>query len=495
MPERQQRIKGRLSNRENSRESSNLGINYSNVEVSTSRGQSFQDMGRGNQRGRRGDRIDRGREVEGERGGQDRNRSKPRGDRVRGEGRIRGNSNRGANGSQGSNRKLEVKPKGSILSRITRAAPGSQPEENDSEEDEERDDSENFEASYSDGGDEEGYSKYSDSQDNDSGLVRYSQEDGEESEEDDFRKEAQKPQPAKPRIILKRQQPQEEERKPPSSILKPYVPKIEPGLPPLVKRPSEKELTPLGRNTSTNMSSFLQDKSGDNDLLMKKYKLYLQRRKKKCADFSSELDKMLVAVEKLDTERAQCMGMCSRQEIRDRESQNNVDVFERLPGAHKRMDAQLAIKKFTRSSADKNLDIPEILRPPFFLHQSLEHIMTKVVDDDLKEVSTFVSPHSERERVEFLDIYLFVSDRLRSLRQDMNILQSHLPGIATSKLYITILEQIVRFYIISANELLDQEDFSPTVNQTALSSVSTSLVDSYSLARKSLANLIGKSSE
>jgi len=56
-----------------------------------------------------------------------------------------------------------------------------------------------------------------------------------------------------------------------------------------------------------------------------------------------------------------------------------VDFFER--------NGSKFVKKFSRSSADKHLDDPENLRPPFFIFKTVEYIVKEILDDDTKEES------------------------------------------------------------------------------------------------------------
>ena len=69
--------------------------------------------------------------------------------------------------------------------------------------------------------------------------------------------------------------------------------------------------------------------------------------------------------------------MCSEQERQQRISVNKRHVAELIMG---NVDEQFQmIKKYERSSADKELNIPEILRSPFVLHETVEYLL-KVVN-------------------------------------------------------------------------------------------------------------------
>lgn len=200
-----------------------------------------------------------------------------------------------------------------------------------------------------------------------------------------------------------------------------------------------------------------------------------------------ELQNLLVKLENIDLNNTSCFGMCPQEEIMKRQANKDIDIFERTENTQqKQIKPDFAIKKFTRSSADQLLDIPALLRPPFILLKTIEHILSRVIDDDSRDTSQFPPPNDGRPRVEYLDIYLYVSDRLRSVKQDIQILSSHCPEIFSSKIIITVYEQIVRFYIVSCNELLSAEGFEPRINLEQLSSAFTSLIECYRLSRKNL---------
>jgi hypothetical protein len=289
------------------------------------------------------------------------------------------------------------------------------------------------------------------------------------------------PPPPPPRIEL----PKERVRKAPVEL---------PMLQALNSRVSERETGGTPHNKEVNSTLLAKvDRFADNDLMTRKYRLYLQKRKKKCIGGPRELMALANKFESLDLKNASCFAMCSQEEMVKRQQQRDIDLLERTDDpAEKKMRLDYAIKKFTRSSADQHLDKPEILRPPFILSKTLEHIMTRILDDDSKDVSQFPPPNDGRPRAEYLDIYLFVSDRLRSIKQDIQILSSHCPEIFGSKIVIQIYEQIVRFYILSCNELLDREGFDPKINLEQLSSAFTSLMHCYKYARQSLAAMYQK---
>ena len=263
---------------------------------------------------------------------------------------------------------------------------------------------------------------------------------------------------------------------------------------PFTKRTSEKESigTPHNRELYQRLL-FRIETNPVSEALAKKYRLYLQIRKKKMVGASKELFVVLGKIEKLECEHTACIGMCSQEELDDRQAKGEVDVFERDPNrATKYISHLFAVKKFKRSSADQLLDRPMILRSPFILSKTLDHLMSRVLDDDSLPQSVFPAPSSDQNRVEYFDCYLYISDRLRSVRQDIQIISAHCPEIRATRLIIITLEQTVRFYIISCNELVGKKGYESKINLEQLSSAFTSLIECYSLARIKLSQYYSK---
>ncbi|KAL1452905.1 hypothetical protein WDU94_007090 [Cyamophila willieti] len=92
---------------------------------------------------------------------------------------------------------------------------------------------------------------------------------------------------------------------------------------------------------------------------------------------------------------------------------------------HFKADRNLMVKCYHRSAAGMELNDPVLLRPTPVLIQTVHHLMTRVV---------------KSKRVPWCEVHWFVSDRLRSVRQDANIQQIEPNG------YVMILEQCVQFY-------------------------------------------------
>jgi hypothetical protein len=157
-----------------------------------------------------------------------------------------------------------------------------------------------------------------------------------------------------------------------------------------------------------------------------------------------------------------CMDMCPLRERLDRQEARTLSAFEIIPGTGSKavgdvplVDHSKAVKKYKRAAASQKLN-PDDVRPPDILVKTNNYLMNDIVD---------------RTDQPFYEVYRFVSDRMRSFRQDF-VCQSIKDTRA-----ITVYEQMARFHIISFAELLEEprETFDPIQNYEKLSQTLTSL--------------------
>ena len=141
------------------------------------------------------------------------------------------------------------------------------------------------------------------------------------------------------------------------------------------------------------------------DMLKKKYLIHIKKRRRKLKGVRGYLKDLVYRLENLEIERSHALGMCPINEKQRRIELKEVDFFEK--------NGNKFVKKFSRSSADKHLDDPKNLRPPFFLLKTTEYIIKNILDDDSKDSSVFGL--KDGERCTFFDIYQFASDRFRGM--------------------------------------------------------------------------------
>jgi hypothetical protein len=167
-------------------------------------------------------------------------------------------------------------------------------------------------------------------------------------------------------------------------------------------------------------------------------------------------------------EKARLLSMCSSKEMKDREEQNLLNIFEGdfensyFNQDQKRwilkVDPDRAIKVFARPAADTFMDDPENLRPPEVLTKTINYILENIVDIDKSEFPIKKIQNNVKifcPDLNFENIAKFVEDRFRSIRQDFTIL-----NLKGDKNTIDSHEKIARFLILCLNETLDYDAFS-----------------------------------
>ncbi|RLN91534.1 hypothetical protein BBJ28_00015803 [Nothophytophthora sp. Chile5] len=148
----------------------------------------------------------------------------------------------------------------------------------------------------------------------------------------------------------------------------------------------------------------------------------------------------------------QCQRLCPPQEETERRRCQELSRFERATAASPTL---VAVKKYRRAAAGRAALDARDLRPAPVLLAALRHLFTTVL----------VWPDSG----EFLGVYHFLNDRIRSVRQDFTIQRIEDASLATA------LQQTARFYLLAglrAAQLLGpqelQQDWSARLNDEQL---------------------------
>nr|XP_015220821.1 PREDICTED: SAC3 domain-containing protein 1 [Lepisosteus oculatus] len=141
-------------------------------------------------------------------------------------------------------------------------------------------------------------------------------------------------------------------------------------------------------------------------------------------------------------------------ERRQREAQRRLHRFEVLAGTERdrppRADPERAVKEYSRPAAGKETTRPSDLRPPDVLYRTTCYLIDQIASSDT------LGPWTE--------VYDFVFDRLRSVRQDMIVQR------VGGETCVAILERTVRF-LLYASHRLSQEPlrlYDPQINHTHL---------------------------
>lgn len=132
----------------------------------------------------------------------------------------------------------------------------------------------------------------------------------------------------------------------------------------------------------------------------------------------------------------ECQCMCPRAEIITREKNRRLSIFEILTGTEKdrlpKADFEKCVKEFSRSAAGCEMNL-SIVRPAKVLLRCVKYLIDDILDH-------------EKHGKSWIEIYEFVSDRLRAIRQDMVVQRL---GTYES---IEILKKAVRFHIVVMEE-------------------------------------------
>eukprot|EP00252_Welwitschia_mirabilis_P019275 TRINITY_DN4414_c0_g1_i3.p1 TRINITY_DN4414_c0_g1~~TRINITY_DN4414_c0_g1_i3.p1 ORF type:complete len:292 (-),score=24.62 TRINITY_DN4414_c0_g1_i3:180-1055(-) len=155
-----------------------------------------------------------------------------------------------------------------------------------------------------------------------------------------------------------------------------------------------------------------------------------------------------------------CQDMCPSKEREERERLRDLAVFERLNGDPGKTSADLAVKKFCRTTS-ASTTLPSDIRPLPVLWETLNYLM-KFVDN---------SEH------EFGVIHAFLFDRMRAIRQELVIQR-----IANEQA-IVMYERMIRFHILSNHKLMQLDQNKDTsvayLNLEQLSKCLESLLNLY----------------
>ncbi|XP_030386555.1 protein xmas-2 [Scaptodrosophila lebanonensis] len=134
-----------------------------------------------------------------------------------------------------------------------------------------------------------------------------------------------------------------------------------------------------------------------------------------------------------------CPDMCPEKERVLREFQRQVAVYELKSHSDELIDHRLAVKEYSRSSADQETPLLHELRPEPVLHMTMAYLMHEIMD------------RSESRETNMGDWFHFLWDRTRSIRKE--ITQQELCSLDAVKL----VEQCARFHIHCAARLVAED--------------------------------------
>ena len=192
----------------------------------------------------------------------------------------------------------------------------------------------------------------------------------------------------------------------------------------------------------------------------------------------------------MENAKGKLLKMCDEEEAYKRETSRDLSIFEMDPDRTDlsvidrdkppRAKLDWAVKIYKRSAADIKLDDPLTIRPIPIIKLVLDYLLDEIADVDRVENSKFVKPY-DTGKITFSEIFTFLFDRTRAIRQEFTILADN-----TKKDTILILEKIARFHCLAANEGLDLSSFNMKQNSEQFTSTLTTLREWYDLVNKIL---------
>lgn len=169
-------------------------------------------------------------------------------------------------------------------------------------------------------------------------------------------------------------------------------------------------------------------------------------------------------------EKAQNTTMCSQEETRLRQESHQLSIFEITPGTEYEGKANWTIKKYLRSSADREED----KRSSEDLSGTLSYLLSSIIDVDTDGNPNNYKYAADCDLHEFKHIYPFVFDRMRAITKDWKMLNDN-----ESDLFLTDHEYIARFLILSCVEGYYYEDFNQNLNLKLIEDVLNCLIKAY----------------
>ncbi|KAJ1637658.1 SAC3/GANP/Nin1/mts3/eIF-3 p25 family-domain-containing protein [Pavlovales sp. CCMP2436] len=153
-----------------------------------------------------------------------------------------------------------------------------------------------------------------------------------------------------------------------------------------------------------------------------------------------------------------CLAMCSVRELEDRQRFMEVNFHEAEPGtenaSHPTGSPSLAVKRYARPAAGRELPLPSEIRPIAVLERATAHLI------DLAD-----SP--------FSGTYAFIADRLRAVVADMAV--QAIQDERAARIY----ETIVRYHALAAVRHANEVSYSAYHNHELLSKALVSLMHIY----------------
>ena len=174
-------------------------------------------------------------------------------------------------------------------------------------------------------------------------------------------------------------------------------------------------------------------------------------------------------------ESSQKYLMCALEESRSRQESHQLSIFEIKPGSNNEVNPDWTLKKYLRSSADREED----KRSAESLSYALKYLINNVIDVDSDGNPNNYNLPEEYDSHTFQHIYPFVFDRMRAIVKDWKMLKNN-----DNDECLEDHEIIARFLIMACVEGYILEDFNQNLNLKLIEDVLNCLIKGYENKRE-----------
>lgn len=144
-------------------------------------------------------------------------------------------------------------------------------------------------------------------------------------------------------------------------------------------------------------------------------------------------------IQKVEHTKGQCPDMCPEKERLMREAKHQIAVYEMDEGSRYTINHKVAVKQYSRSSADQESPLPHELRAEPVLRMTMAYLLYEIAD------------LCDQPDCNMSDWYHFLWDRTRSIRKDITQQELCCQGS------VALVEQCARFHIHCSARLVAEE--------------------------------------
>ncbi|KAJ1612924.1 hypothetical protein OIY81_1108 [Cryptosporidium canis] len=173
------------------------------------------------------------------------------------------------------------------------------------------------------------------------------------------------------------------------------------------------------------------------------------------------------------------MGMCTREEMVNKQLTSTANDFERLSGVTLSEDLEarivnefLAVKSFQRSDASRVFH-KELVRPVVWCRMVVRRLLVYFIEADRASLS-YLYRRPAGQDYKYIDVYNFLRDRLRAVWQDLTVQHA-----TRHRASIDSFEVSFRFLLLSEEYLCSLKEFNSVQNGSLMSTCLDKLMSGY----------------